>query len=244
MTLRGILHAILHHENRANMLATGTGISILNVPVVAGSYNTVTVVSGRPATGDGMSSSTLLPPLLAPKAPKPAEVSPQPNLVCYSALISRIGYDGDRDIFKRDGQVLPAAVAVFHNDPNASKRVAANKLMAEIRYYEHDGIEELACVPSGCWLDEAHAGFSVDPAQSARLLLGLPMDGGLVVVINHRFESQRYSEDVTTTQRLQGKCFDLKVTLSAGKHAEFVYVFKFRIDLEPRVKVRCLNLGL
>ena len=60
--------------------------------------------------------------------------------------------------------------------------------MAEIRYYDRDGIEELACVPSGCWLDEAHAGFSVAPAQSAQLLLGLPMDGGLVVVIFGAFE--------------------------------------------------------
>jgi hypothetical protein len=142
------------------------------------------------------------------------------------------------DVFIRNGQI-PAAVTVFLNDSSPQGRMlAAKNLIAEIKYYERGGGEELAYVPSGCWLDEPFARISIAPSRSAHLVLGLPVEDGLMVAIDLRFRSEPYSDEGTITQFLPGKSFDAQVTLSAGEYDEFMYVFRFEIDLEPEASIR------
>ena len=226
------------HQSQAGSPASGERTSVPDAAVDPGSHDMVTVDSGVTPSGEGLPARPSRISAYAPDTPQVAEGFPRPNLVCCSSHVTTIGHDVASDVFIRNGQI-PAAIAVFLNDSSPQGRMlAAQNLIAEIKYYERGGVEELAYVPSGCWLDEPFARISIAPSRSAQLVLGLPVDDGLMVAIDLRFRSEPYSDDGTTTRLLPGKSFDAQVTLSAGEYDEFMYVFRFEIDLAPEVRIR------
>lgn len=232
------VHEGQHNHKKA---AVAAGIFVTDTPIVAGTHNTIALSRVAMPAGQELPSQPMQASLSESETLESVGVSQKPNLVCHSAQIAEIGYDHDSDIFEQDGR-LPAAIAIFENDPSPPCRIlSADSLIAEIKYYNHNGTQELAYVPSGCWLDEPYARTCIAPSQTARLILGIPTEDGIVVVTNCRFESELYSEDALSRKRLRGASFEIQVTLSAGEYTEFVYVFRFEIHLEPDFTVRCLN---
>jgi hypothetical protein len=223
------------HESQHKKVALAAGVFVTGTPIVAGSHHTVAFSS---AAGTELPSQPIQTSVSVPQAPGGAEVSPEPNLVCSSARMTEVHYDSNSDIFEQDAG-LPAAIAIFENDPSPPcQGLPAEGLIAEIKYYDRGSNQELAYVPSGCWLDEPYARTCIAPSQAARLILGIPAEDGIVVVTNCRFESEHYSEDAISREWLRGKSFEIEVTLSAGEYTEFVYVFRFEIELEPDVSIR------
>jgi hypothetical protein len=169
--------------------------------------------------------------------------APTANLVTLRPLpAARLVSPDDSDTWHEGEEGLPAAIAIFRNDPIKGVPLGRIEgLTAQITFYEASG-GEVQRVYRGCWLGDPfnHTQLSVGNTRELIIAVDRGAGGPPATIENTRTNSANYEYEGTSFKPLDRLIYDVNVRLvgHVRSEADVVEDFHFNVDLRetPRLE--------
>ena len=172
-----------------------------------------------------------------------SSAAPTANLISLRPLSApRSVSPDDSDTWREESAGLPAAIAVFQNDPIRGVPIGMiDGLTAQMIFYEANG-GEVQRVYRGCWLGDPFNHTRLSVGATRELIVAVSQGGGQppATIENTRSNAAHYEYEGTRFRPLGRRIYDVNVRLvgRVRSEADVVEDFRFNVDLQETPRLR------